>query len=63
MALHARSGVGEYSIVDPERRTVIVNALDGRDYRAVEPNAQGWVASRVFPGLLVDPAEVFAGLD
>jgi Uma2 family endonuclease len=63
MALYARSGVREYWIVDPERRTLVVNALDGEDYRAVESNAQGWVASRVFPGRLVDPAEVFAGLD
>jgi Uma2 family endonuclease len=63
MALYARSGVPEYWIADPERRTLVINWLHGEDYVAVEPDADGCLASPTLAGLRVDPAEVFSGLD
>ena len=63
MALYARSGVPEYWIADPEQRTLVINLLEGQTYVPVFPEADGEVASRALPGLRVDPAEVFSGLD
>jgi Uma2 family endonuclease len=63
MALYARSGVPEYWIVDPDRRTLAIYVLHGDDYQVVDPDADGLLTSRVLPGLRVDPAEVFARLD
>lgn len=63
MALYASSGVREYWIADPELRSLVVLVLDEEEYAAVQPNADGSIASRKLPGLRVDPAEVFAGLD
>jgi Uma2 family endonuclease len=63
MALYARSGVPEYWVADPGPRILVINRLQGEDYVAVEPDTDGWLASRVFPGLRVDPAEVFSDLD
>ena len=63
MALYARSGVLEYWIADPEQRMLVVNVLEGQTYLPVPADAEGWFASRVLPGLRVDPGEVFSGLD
>jgi Uma2 family endonuclease len=63
MALYARSGVPEYWIADPGRRTLTIYVLEGDRYRAVEPDADGLLPSRILPGLRVDPAEVFIRLD
>jgi Uma2 family endonuclease len=63
MALYARSGVSEYWIADPERRTLVINRLQGEDYAAVEPDTDGWIVSPTFPELRVDLIEVFSGLD
>jgi Uma2 family endonuclease len=63
MALYARSGVPEYWIADPERRILVIHKLQGGDFVAVEPDADGWIASPTLSGLRVDPAEVFASLD
>jgi Uma2 family endonuclease len=63
MALYARAGVPEYWIADPEQRAFVVYVLEGEDYVPVAPNPDGTISSRVFPGLLVDLAEVFANLD
>lgn len=63
MALYARSGVPEYWIADSEQTELTINVLDGVQYRAIEPDADGLLASRILPGLRVDPAEVFARLD
>ena len=62
-AFYARCGVPEYWIADPERRRMVINYLQDKQYVPVESDANGWLASRVFPGLRVDPSEVFSGLD
>jgi Uma2 family endonuclease len=62
MALYARAGVPEYWIADPDNRTLTIHVLAGEEYTAVTPEADGSLASRALRGLLVDPAEVFAGL-
>ena len=61
-ALYARCGVPEYWIADPERRRMVIYSLQDKQYIPIESDADGWFASRVFPGLRVDPAEVFSGL-
>ena len=63
MILYARAGVLEYWIADPEQRTLIVNVLEDKTYLPVSPDADGWLNSRVLPGLRVDPTTIFAGLD
>ena len=63
MALYATSGVPEFWIADPVRRLIVVHYLQGEEYRAVEPSADGLIASRVLPNLRIDPDAVFAGLD
>jgi Uma2 family endonuclease len=62
-ALYACCGVPEYWIADPERRRMVINILQDKEYIPAEPDADGWLTSRVFSELRVDPAEVFAGLD
>jgi Uma2 family endonuclease len=62
MALYARSGVPEYWIADPARRSFEVQSLDGEEYRPVEPDDDGLLASRVLPGLCVDSSVVFFDL-
>jgi Uma2 family endonuclease len=63
MALYARFGVREYWIADPDERMLSVYVLEGGAYSAVEAGPDGKVTSRAFPGLRVDPFEVFAVLD
>ncbi len=62
MALYARFGVPEYWVVDPEEQSIEVNVLEDGSYRAVQPEADSSIASRQFPGLQIDPAQVFAGV-
>jgi Uma2 family endonuclease len=62
-ALYARCGVPEYWIADPERRRMVIYNLQDKQYVPIESDDDGWLASRVFPGLRVDPSEVFFGLD
>lgn len=63
MALYANSGIPEYWIADPVRRSLACYALAGNDYQEFAPNADGRVESRVLAGLVVDPAAIFAVLD
>jgi Uma2 family endonuclease len=63
MALYARTGVPEYWIADPHRKTLVIHVLSGEEYVPVEADADGSLPSQILPGLRVDPSEVFAGLD
>jgi Uma2 family endonuclease len=63
MALYAKSGVPEYWIADPDRRSLTLHVLEDGQYCPVEPDEDGKRASRVLEGLRVDPDEVFARLD
>jgi Uma2 family endonuclease len=62
-ALYARCGVPEYWIADPERQRMVIYYLQDNQYVPIESDADGWLVSRVFPELRIDPAEVFSGLD
>jgi Uma2 family endonuclease len=63
MALYAKSGVPEYWIADPDCRSLTIHVLEDGQYRPVQPDEDGKLASRVLEGLRVDPNEVFARLD
>ena len=62
-SLYARSGVGEYWIVDPGRRTFEIHVLQGEEYIPTAPDPDGLLPSGVLPGLRVSPSEVFADPD
>jgi Uma2 family endonuclease len=61
-ALYARCGVPEYWIADPDRRRLVVNILNDTEYVPADPDDDGCLPSRVFPGLRVNPVEVFSDL-
>jgi Uma2 family endonuclease len=63
MALYARSGVPEYWIVDPFERAITVNVLEGQRYVVADSDASGRTDSQSLPGMTLDPAEVFSGVD
>ena len=60
--LYARSGVREYWMVDPELQTLAILVL-GADGYAPTPQEGGIVRSTVLPGLAVDVAALFAGIE
>jgi Uma2 family endonuclease len=61
-ALYADFGVPEYWLVDPEKRDVQILILDQGQYEPVDA-IDGRFSSTVIPGLVVDPAALFAGID
>jgi Uma2 family endonuclease len=63
MALYATFGVPEFWITDPVRRVVVVHVLQGEEYSAVEPDADGLIPSQALAALRVDPKAVFSGLE
>ncbi len=63
MALYADSGVPEYWIADPLEKTLTVNFLQGENYVAVQPDAEGMIASPTLSGLNISAADIFAELD
>ncbi|MCC6314687.1 MAG: Uma2 family endonuclease [Thermomicrobiales bacterium] len=62
-ALYADAGVPEYWLVDPEMRSLQIFTLEGDRYTQLPAGAAGRVASRVLPGLIVDPGWVFVDLE
>jgi Uma2 family endonuclease len=63
MALYAREGVPEYWIANPDRRTFAMHTLQNGIYSEIGVGADGLITSDVFPGLRVDPKELFVGLE
>ena len=59
LRLYERSGVREYLIAQPERKRLTWRELAGGQYREIAPDADGWLRSRVFPGLWLDPAALW----
>lgn len=60
-ALYARSGIDEYWIVDPERRTLEMHRLESGMYRALA-SEQGVYRSLAISGLAIDTAALFRSL-
>lgn len=59
--LYQASGVPEYiAVLTLERKVIWLELVDGR-YRPIEPDADGVLRSRIFPGLWLDPAALLAG--
>jgi len=57
-ALYAASGIPEYWIVDPEKRTISVNVLEGAHY-VDSVFAQGPLVSLIFSGIVIDFETMF----
>ena len=55
LRLYERSGVREYLIISPAKRRIAWRELVDGKYREIEPGTDGWLRSRVFPGLWMDP--------
>lgn len=60
--LYERYGVAEYWIVDPMTRSSLVLTLVAGRYEPLADVEDGWIRSRVLPGLAVEPAAVFEGM-
>ena len=61
---YAKASIGEYWIVDPQERRIIVLILDGTDYRTHGEFAPGQIAtSASLEGFGVDVAAIFAAGD
>lgn len=63
MALYADSGIAEYWIADPAARSIVCYSLVDGEYREIVPDATGAIASRVLPGLLMNPGDILVELD
>jgi Uma2 family endonuclease len=61
LRLYERSGVREYLIIRPAKQKMTWHALMDGKYRNVEPDADGLFRSRVFPGLWLNPLELWNG--
>ena len=60
LALYQRAGVLEYITIEPATQQIVWRALvDGR-YHTIEPDADGILRSRCFPGLWLDTAAYWA---
>ncbi|MBX3466490.1 MAG: Uma2 family endonuclease [Planctomycetes bacterium] len=60
-ACYARHGCAEYLVVLVDEQEARWFAHDGAGYAPVAPDADGTLASRVLPGLRLDPRALFAG--
>jgi Uma2 family endonuclease len=58
--LYARSGIGEYWIVDPQERSVMVLVLEGGNYRVhCHARSTARIGSVVLPELELVPLDIF----
>ena len=57
--LYARHGVREYWIVDPERETVDVLRLKGREFESKRYGAQDCLSCSVIKNLIIEVKEIF----
>jgi len=57
--LYARHGVREYWIVDPERETVDVFKLKGREFEGKRYGAQDCLSCSVIKNLIIEAKEIF----
>ena len=61
LRLYERSGVREYIIVRPSKKQIAWRELLDGKYQEIAPDADGLYRSRIFPGLWMDPAALWAG--
>lgn len=61
-ALYAAARVPEYWLIDPTYATIEIRSLVAGVYEPVRPERDGRIGSVVLPGLVVDPAVVFASI-
>ncbi|HHT9136345.1 MAG TPA: Uma2 family endonuclease [Candidatus Wunengus sp. YC60] len=57
--LYARHGVREYWIADPERKTVEVFGLKGREFENKRYGMQDCLSSNVIKSLMIEVKEIF----
>jgi Uma2 family endonuclease len=60
LRLYERSGVREYVTVRPQQQQIVWRELIDGKYREIAPDEHGIFRSRVFPGLWLDPAPLWA---
>ena len=60
LRLYERSGVLEYVTVRPRQQQVVWRELIGARYRENDPDEDGGLRSRIFPGLWLDAAALWA---
>jgi Uma2 family endonuclease len=61
LQLYQRSGVREYITVLPAKQQIVWRELVRDRYHETAPDEDGLYRSRVFPGLWLDPAALWAG--
>ncbi len=61
LRLYERSGVREYVTIRPRQQQIIWRELVDGNYREIAADEDGHLRSRVFPGLWLDPAALWAG--
>lgn len=61
LRLYERSDVLEYLTVRPRQQQVVWRELIGARYREIAPDENGCLRSRIFPGLWLDTAALWAG--
>lgn len=61
-AAYQRNGVGEYLIVLTEEQSEVRwLSLNENQFETIAADEKGWLRSRLFPGLWLDPAALLAG--
>ncbi len=60
LRLYERSGVREYVTIRPRQQQIIWRELVDGKYREIAAGEDGYLHSRVFPGLWLDPAALWA---